>query len=128
MTQSKKYLLIIFALLTVIIIAGYLLINSNFLNQNIAQESNIESNIILPPAIQLLRNYVAFQNLTGEDNVKVISFKEVTWSDSCLEIQSKDEICTTIKVSGYEATVTLGNTKHTYHLNSDAGIVREVIR
>lgn len=128
MTSSKKYyatLLIVFA---VILITLFFITSSGFLNPKLSQTPSAEQvNIYLPPAIQTLRSYAAFQNLTGVENIRVISFKEVTWNDSCLEIHLKDETCTAIKVSGYEAVLASGKTLHTYHLNSDAGIIREVL-
>lgn len=128
MTQAKKYFLLIIFLLTVIIVGAYLLISSDFMSKKTGKQSDVDSSVTLPPAIDVLRNQVAFQNLTAAENIKVISFREVLWNDSCLEIQSIDEVCTSIKVSGYEAVLEYSKERYTYRLNSDAGMIREVLK
>lgn len=128
MTHSKRIFVLITMLVAGLIIIGYLLFSSNIINNNFFKSEKDQVNMTPPPAVETLRSFVAFQNISDIEAVEIISFKEVDWTDSCLGLQKSNEICAAIIVPGYEVVLKVNNQKHTYRINSDAGIVREVIK
>lgn len=128
MTHSKRIFVLMTLLMAGLIIIGYLLFSSNIIKNNFFKSAKDQVNMTPPPAVETLRVFVAFQNILDVEAVEVISFKEVDWTDSCLGLQKSNEICAAIIVPGYEVVLEVNNEKRTYRINSDAGIVREVIK
>lgn len=118
--MNKRIFFIVISIISLCLIIALIFQKQLQINSVVVEPANI------PTAVEVLRNMIAFQNLSDVTNIKVVSYKEVTWSDSCMGLNGKDEVCATILIPGYEVVLKIGQTQHTYHINSDAGMVREV--
>jgi hypothetical protein len=58
------------------------------------------------------------------DLVKVTSVTEKEWSDGCLGLGKKDEVCTQALVSGYEAKLTAQGVVYTYRTDKAVNVIK----
>jgi hypothetical protein len=75
------------------------------------------------PAVQAARQRVADDLGIDVTSVSVVSFEAAEWSDSCLGVHVRDQVCAEVIIPGYRVILSTGNNSYEAHTNQDGSIV-----
>jgi len=82
-------------------------------------------NLPVPKAVSEVKKYVALDENISEGLVIIMTAYEKTWTNGCLDLATKDEMCTEALVPGYEVSVQAGKGIRVFHTNEDGSQIRE---
>lgn len=75
-------------------------------------------------AVAAARAFLAAALSVDEKSINLISHQEVEWSDGCLGLAGKDEMCTQAIVPGYLILLESGGVEYELHTSRSGGAVR----
>lgn len=78
----------------------------------------------LPPAVLTAIQDLAIRLGIPEDEIEVLSYEEVTWSDSCLGLGRPEEACLQVITPGYLITLHAMGNNYEYHTDQTGRNIR----
>jgi hypothetical protein len=80
----------------------------------------------VPAAVAAARAALAAQlGLSSPDQVRVVSWEEVAWPNSCLGIAARDQMCAQVIVEGYRVILEASGARYEYRTDGTGRQVRQ---
>ena len=77
----------------------------------------------LPDAVTKAQEAVSEKTGVSIEQVRVLSYEEVEWSDGCLGVNQPDMMCVQVITPGYRVILEVDGQEYEVHTNSDGSAV-----
>jgi hypothetical protein len=91
---------------------------------NYVLKENAKSDRLPVSVISGIRQNLVNRQIPIRGQLKVVSYKQETWRNGCLDLPRPNELCTQALVPGWRVTVTDGSQRWVYHTNRNGSVVR----
>ena len=86
-------------------------------------ENNISQSLPQSVVKAILKDLSRRQGIS-ESKLNILSYRQRTWRNGCLEVAKPNEFCTQALVEGWQVLVSDGNQRWVYHTNSNGSSLR----
>jgi len=113
--KGKSYLVVIFILVAMFVLSAC----------SAAENSSVGDNGDLPP-VAAVKAQQALANELGLklEDIKIVSYKQVEWTDSCLGLGGPAESCALVMVPGWQVELTAEGKSYIAHTDELGEMIR----